>query len=107
MTRITASLILGLAVSIAPTVSGQVTASDYDLTTPVTLKGQVSAVGGFGPSAHVYIRLDVQDANAKTVQWAIEGDSIGALLQAGWKVRPPNETLRIGQEVSALVYLPK
>jgi hypothetical protein len=56
-------------------------AAEYDQSKPVVLKGTLTKVEMTNP--HGWIHLDVKDANAKVVNWAVETGPTNTLLRAG------------------------
>ena len=75
------------------------TGISYDLQhDPIILKGVVTEFRWANP--HVSIYIDVKDANGKVQNWAIECTSIVGYARKGYN----RNSLKPGQEVSALVY---
>lgn len=98
-TRLAALAILGLIVSSHPVVAHHGTGISYDLVhAPITLKGIVTEFRWKNP--HVSVFMDVKDANGKVVNWGLEGNSIVNHARDGFSVT----TLKVGEEVTALVY---
>jgi hypothetical protein len=56
--------------------------AEFDANKPVKLRGTVSKMDWINP--HVWIHLDVKDADGKVVSWMIEGGPPNALLKRGW-----------------------
>jgi uncharacterized protein DUF6152 len=69
----------------------------FDTANPITIGGVVTAFEWTNP--HVYIELDVADAQAKVRHWTIELGSPSILMRGGWKFN----TLKKGDKVSAVV----
>jgi hypothetical protein len=76
-------------------------AAEFDINQPVTLKGVITKVEWFNP--HVYIYVDVQDANGKTVNWSVEGGPPNTLYRQGWR----KDSLKPGDVVTIDAYRAK
>jgi hypothetical protein len=79
-------------------------ADTYDTTKPITLNGTLR-VWNFG-RPHTYMVIDAKDASGKMEQWTVETGSTVDLLKAGVDVGARG-TLKAGEEITAVVYLPK
>jgi len=73
-------------------------AAEFDITKPVTLQGTVTKVEWVNP--HVYIYLDVKDANGKVTPWSLSSLSPGAVRRAG----ATRANFGEGQAVTVLAY---
>ena len=69
-------------------------AAEYDVKQPVTLKGVVTKVDWLNP--HIYLYVDVKDANDNTVNWSVEGGPPNSLYRLGWR----KDTLKPGDAVT-------
>jgi len=69
-------------------------AAEFDINKPITLKGVVTRVDWLNP--HIYVYVDVQDANGKTVNWSVEGGPPNTLYRQGWR----KDTLKPGDVVT-------
>jgi hypothetical protein len=98
-TRFVALAILGLVFASRPGLAHHGTGISYDLDhQPITLKGTVTEFRWKNP--HVSVFIDVKDASGKVVNWGLEGNSIVNHARAGFSAA----TLKVGDEVTALVY---
>ena len=89
-------------VSVQPLIAHHGIGMSYDLTRPpVTLKGTVTEFKWGNP--HIVLFMDVKDDKGKVVKWAIEGASLINWAKAGYH----RNVVKVGQEVTALVYLSK
>ena len=69
-------------------------AAEFDFNQPITLKGVVTKVDWLNP--HIYLYVDVKDANGNTVNWPVEGAHPntlyrldGARIEARRRPAPP------------------
>lgn len=60
-------------------------AAEFDGTKPVVLKGTVTKVEWRNP--HIWVYLDVRDADGKITAWQCEGGAPNALTRQGWSRR--------------------
>lgn len=88
---VTAAFLLAAA---APAFAHHSFAAEYDVNQPVSLKGVVTKVEWLNP--HIYVYLDVKDANGKVVNWAVEGAPPNTLYRLGWR----KDSLKPGDNVS-------
>jgi hypothetical protein len=78
------------------------TGISYDLEhKPIVLKGVITEFRWKNP--HVSVFMDVKGPDGKVVNWSLEGSSIAGYARAGFN----HNTLKTGQEVTALVYVSK
>ena len=82
------------ACCVAVPLSAHHSASQYDVTAPVTLQGTVTRVDWTNP--HVYIYLDTKGASGSPMQWTIETDPTPILIRSGWT----RESVRVGAVVT-------
>jgi hypothetical protein len=73
-------------------------AAEYDLDKTVTVQGVVTKVEWTNP--HVYVYVDVKDANGQTVNWSLEGASPIALFRDGVH----KDSLKVGDSVVVVGY---
>jgi len=78
--RIVAILLLVLWVS--PSLAHHSFSAEYNVTAPLTLKGEITAVEWNNP--HVFLRIAVSDSAGAAQLWHFEGGAISALKQNGW-----------------------
>jgi hypothetical protein len=57
--------------------------AEFDATKPVKLEGPVTKVEWVNP--HVWIYLDVKQANGKVENWGVEGGAPNALMRRGFR----------------------
>ena len=91
-------IVAGLLASYAPAGAHHSLFAVFDEGQTVTLKGVVSKVEWVNP--HVYLYLDVPDAEGKIATWAIETFPPSTLRRAGLN----REKLGFGQNVTLLGY---
>ena len=60
----------------------------------INLKGKVSEVHWVNP--HVWVYIDVANAQGQAKTWALEGGSIGALTRGGWT----KDSMKPGDEIT-------
>ena len=95
-------LIVALFLSAGALFAHHGTGISYDLVNkPVVLKGVITEFRWKNP--HVSVFMDVKGPDGKVVNWALEGNSIANYARAGFN----HNTLKAGQEVTALVYVSK
>jgi hypothetical protein len=76
-------------------------AAEYDSSQVLTLKGTISKVEWTNP--HIYIYVDVKDADGKVSTWALEGYPPNTLKRTGFT----KDTLKIGDEITITAYKAK
>jgi hypothetical protein len=81
-TRIFAALAACVAGAAIPALAHHSFAAEFDEKKPVTLKGAVSKFDWSNP--HVFVNIDVADANGKITTWESEWQSRIELKRAGW-----------------------
>lgn len=68
-------------------------AAEFDGTKPITLRGAVTKVEWRNP--HIWVYLDVKQADGKVTPWQCEGGAPNALTRQGWT----RNTLKQGEEI--------
>jgi hypothetical protein len=69
-------------------------AAEFDANKPVTLSGSVSKVEWQNP--HIWVYLDVKDAQGRAQPWQCEGGAPNTLTRNGWS----KDTLKVGEQVT-------
>ena len=88
---------LGASILVAatiPAVAHHSFDAEFDRAKQVTLKGTVTKVEWMNP--HVWIYLDVPDANGKPVKWQCEYGAPNALKRSGWN----RESIKEGDKLT-------
>lgn len=98
--------ILRLAVAIwvvitGPPVGAHHSPARFDLDRVVTLEGTVARYDFTNP--HVYIYIDVQDADGGVTRWELEASSTPNLVRRGWSP----ESLTVGERIAVDVNPPR
>src|SRR5260370_34864916 len=90
-------LVLSVGAAIAPLWAHHSIAAEYDDKKPITLRGTVTKFDWTNP--HVYLYLDVREANGKTTNWAVEYNSTLDLKRSGngWN----RDIVQVGDSVTA------
>jgi hypothetical protein len=68
--------------------------ANYNTDTFTTLSGTVTEVAWTNP--HVWINIDVPDAQGRSQKWALEGGSPAALMRGGWQ----RDSMKAGDKVT-------
>jgi hypothetical protein len=68
--------------------------ANYNTNEFTTLSGTVTEVAWTNP--HVWISIEVPDAQGRTQKWALEGGSPAALMRGGWQ----RDSMKRGDKVS-------
>ena len=76
-----AALVMALLGAAAPALAHHSLQSEYDIEKSITLKGTVTKVDWVNP--HVYVYLDVKDANGAVTKWAVTTLPPGNLRRGG------------------------
>ncbi|PWU08522.1 MAG: hypothetical protein C5B51_07705 [Terriglobia bacterium] len=93
--------VLALLLAAAPVWAHHSFAAEYDGKQMVTLKGVVTKVEWTNP--HIYIYIDVKDANGSATNWALEGYPPNTLKRTGFT----RDLLKIGEEITVTAYKSK
>jgi len=95
-------LIAVFVLSAVPLFAHHGTGISYNLEAkPIVLKGVITEFRWKNP--HVSVFMDVKGPDGKVVNWSLEGNSIVNYGRMGFN----RNTLKAGQEVTALVYVSK
>lgn len=90
-----------LLLSSVPMMAHHSFAAEYDSNTMLTLTGVVTKVDWTNP--HMYIHLDVKDANGKVTSWSFEGYPPNTLKRTGFS----RDSLKEGQMITITAYKAK
>jgi Family of unknown function (DUF6152) len=97
-----AALVLALGLlAAAPVWAHHSFAAEYDSKQLITLKGVITKVEWTNP--HIYIYIDVKDANGEVTNWSLEGYPPNTLKRTGLS----RDNLKIGDEVTITAYKAK
>jgi len=90
-------LVLSLSAAVVPMLAHHSIAAEYDDKKPSTLRGTVTRFEWTNP--HVYLWLDIREANGKTTNWAVEYNSTLDLKRSGngWN----RDLVQVGDAVTA------
>lgn len=95
-TRLIALVCAATAMAYAPSaVAHHSFAAQFDGDKPVVLKGVVTKVDWRNP--HIWVYLDVREADGKVTKWECEGGAPNALTRQGWS----RDNLKLGEELTA------
>jgi hypothetical protein len=76
-------------------------AAEYDSKQEVTLKGVITKVEWTNP--HIYIYMDVKDADGHVTNWSLEGYPPNTLKRTGFA----RDLLKVGDEITITAYKAK
>ena len=87
--------------SSAPAMAHHSFAAEYDSNAVITLTGVITKVDWTNP--HMYIHLDVKDANGKVTNWSLEGYPPNTLKRTGFS----RDSLKEGETITITAYKSK
>jgi hypothetical protein len=87
------ALVLVVVQCSAPVTAHHSFAAEFDGTKPLTLTGAVTKVEWRNP--HIWVYLDVKNADGTVTPWECEGGAPNALTRRGWN----RATLKLGEDV--------
>jgi hypothetical protein len=100
--RLRASLFgLALVSLAAPLLAHHSFAAEYDADKPVKLTGTVTKLDWRNP--HIWVYLDVKNADGEVVKWQCEGGSPSSLRRQGWH----KDSVPTGEQLTIDGYLAK
>ncbi|MBV8731303.1 MAG: hypothetical protein JO336_15960 [Acidobacteriia bacterium] len=76
-------------------------AAEYDSKQEITLKGVITKVEWTNP--HIYIYIDVKDADGHVTNWSLEGYPPNTLKRTGFA----RDLLKVGDEITITAYKAK
>jgi hypothetical protein len=76
-------------------------AAEYDSKQEITLKGVITKVEWTNP--HIYIYIDVKDAEGHVTNWSLEGYPPNTLKRTGFA----RDLLKVGDEITITAYKAK
>jgi hypothetical protein len=91
------AVLIALTIGAQPRLAAHHSFAMFDTANPVTISGVVTGFEWTNP--HVYIELDVTDAQGAVRHWTIELGSPSILMRGGWKFN----TIKKGDKVTAVV----
>jgi len=94
MKPILTALIVGLLLSPLPAVAHHAFAAEFDSNKTITVQGSVVNVEWRNP--HIWIYVDMKDADGDSARWQCEGGSPNTLTRQGWT----RDSLKAGERVS-------
>lgn len=99
--RIRATGLLALVGVTLPALAHHSFNAEFDEKTTIRLTGPVTKVEWFNP--HIWVYLDVKDAEGKPQHWQCEGGAPNSLVRNGWT----KNSLKQGDEITIDGYLAK
>jgi hypothetical protein len=87
-------MICSLMAAAVPAAAHHAFAAEFDVNTPVKVKGTVTKIEFTNPHAWLYV--DVKDADGKVTNWRFELGAPNALVRLGWK----KDAIPAGTEVT-------
>jgi hypothetical protein len=98
---IRAARLLVLVAAALPALAHHSFSAEFDEKATTTLTGAVTKVEWFNP--HIWVYLDVKDAEGKPQHWQCEGGAPNSLVRNGWT----KNSLKQGDEITIDGYLAK
>jgi hypothetical protein len=98
---IRAAGLLALIAVALPAIAHHSFSAEFNDKTTITLTGAVTKVEWFNP--HIWVYLDVKDAEGKPQHWQCEGGAPNTLVRNGWT----KNSLKQGEEITIDGYLAK
>jgi Family of unknown function (DUF6152) len=87
-------VVIIVSLSLVPsTLTANALAATFDTNKPVTVKGTITHVTWTNP--HVWLYMDVKDANGKVTTWGVNGGAPTTLKGHGWS----RDSLRPGDQI--------
>ena len=86
--------LLGLMIAPLAALAHHSFAAEFDASKPVVVQGAVAKVEWANP--HIWIYVDMKDANGAVTRWQCEGGSPNTLTRQGWS----KNTLKQGDQVT-------
>jgi hypothetical protein len=99
--RIRAAGLLALVAFALPALAHHSFNAEFDEKTTIKLMGAVTKVEWFNP--HIWVYLNVKDADGKPQHWQCEGGAPNSLVRNGWT----KNSLKPGDEITLDGYLAK
>jgi len=99
--KIRAALLLALVAVALPALAHHSFNAEFDEKATIKLTGPVTKVEWFNP--HIWVYLDVKDAEGKPQHWQCEGGAPNSLVRNGWT----KNSLKQGDEITIDGYLAK
>lgn len=87
-----------LLLAAAPAFAHHSVSAEFDVKRQVTYTGVITRVEWSNP--HIYLYVDVKDANDKVTNWAFEGAGPNTLARMGWL----RDTLKVGDRVTVVAF---
>jgi len=92
---------IGVLFVATPTWAHHSFAAEYDSSQVITLTGKITKVEWTNP--HIYIHIDVPEADGKVTSWALEGYPPNTLKRTGF----PRSLLKEGDTITITAYKAK
>ena len=93
MKNVLALLFAGLLAAPVPAPAHHAFAAEFDSEKPVTVQGAVFKIEWTNP--HIWVYVDMKNADGKIERWQCEGGSPNTLTRQGWS----RDTLKVGDQV--------
>jgi hypothetical protein len=89
-----AVVMVGLLLAPLPLIAHHSFASEFDSNKPVVVEGTFAKIDWMNP--HIWIYVDMKDADGKVQRWQCEGGSPNTLTRQGWK----KDILKVGDQIT-------